>query len=336
MLADKRKILYNIPNLFFHKTLAIISTAKYFTNSNNHLTKLMETFEKQFQRIKEDAGFIAALDQSGGSTPKALQAYGIADSSYNGEEEMFNLIHEMRSRVISDRSFTGDKILGVILFERTFNSSIEGIPTAEFLWKKNIVPFLKIDKGLDEKANGVKVMKPIPNLDERLKNAKSRGIFGTKMRSVIYEKNAQGIEAIVAQQFDFGKMIMANGLVPIIEPEVDIHADDKQEIETLLKAQIIKQLDQLDAGQKILLKLTLPSRDNFYTDLIEHPNVARVFALSGGYSLEEATDLLSKNNGMIASFSRALLNGLKVDQTSEEFSTELATAIDSIYKASIT
>lgn len=296
----------------------------------------MEVFDKQLKRMREDAGFIAALDQSGGSTPKALLGYGIPESTYKSEDEMFDLIHAMRSRVMTDVSFTGDKILGVILFDKTLHSKVEGLPTTEYLWKKNILSFLKIDKGLEAKARGVQLMKPIPDLAAVIRDAKSKGVFGTKMRSVIFENNPEGIAHIVKQQFEFARIIIENGLIPIIEPEVDIHANDKKEIEAQLKKYIIEQLNTLTADQNVMLKLTLPSVDNFYNELTKHPRVVRVVALSGGYDLEKATALLAANKGIIASFSRALLDDLRVNQTTEEFSQVLSTAIDKIYKASIT
>ncbi|HOX82483.1 MAG TPA: fructose bisphosphate aldolase [Chryseolinea sp.] len=296
----------------------------------------MSAFEQQLKRMQHDKGFIAALDQSGGSTPKALLGYGIQESTYKGEDEMYGLIHAMRSRVMTDRSFNGDKILGVILFEKTLNAKVEGISTTEYLWKKNIVSFLKIDKGLEPKDKGVQLMKPIPSLAGVIQDVKSKGVFGTKMRSVIFENNTAGISNIVKQQFDFGRVIIENGLVPIIEPEVDIHAIDKKEIEESLNQAILAELKALSPDQKVMLKLTLPSVDNFYTELTKHPQVVRVVALSGGYDLEKATKLLTSNNGIIASFSRALLDGLRVDQTTEEFSGVLSKAIDTIYRASIT
>lgn len=296
----------------------------------------MEQFEKQLKRMQEGKGYIAALDQSGGSTPKALLGYGIQESAYNGEEEMYELIHTMRSRVITNESFTGDKILGVILFEKTLNSTIEEIPTTEYLWKKNIVPFLKIDKGLEEKEFEVQLMKAIPHLDEIIQDAKKKGVFGTKMRSVIYGYNRDSITKIVQQQFNFARVIIENGLVPIIEPEVDIHAHNKKEIEMTLKEEIQHQLGLLNTSQHVMLKLTLPSEDNFYHELTLHPQVVRVVALSGGYDIDEATDKLSKNKGVIASFSRALLDDLRVNQSDAEFTKTLSTAIDRIYTASIT
>jgi fructose-bisphosphate aldolase class I len=296
----------------------------------------MTLFEQQLARMRQDKGFIAALDQSGGSTPKALLGYGIQENAYKNEDEMYGLIHAMRSRVMTDKSFTGDKILGVILFEKTLNSKVEGLPTTEYLWNKKIVSFLKIDKGLEEKKDDVHLMKPIPNLADVIKDAKSKGVFGTKMRSVVFANNQEGIADVVKQQFDFARIIIENGLVPIIEPEVDIHASDKKEIEATLKKNILEQLNTLAPDQIVMLKLTLPSEDNFYNDLTKHPQVLRVVALSGGYDIDKACDLLAKNKGTIASYSRALLDDLRVNQTTEEFSKVLSTAIDKIYSASIT
>jgi fructose-bisphosphate aldolase class I len=296
----------------------------------------MDQFEKQLKRMQEGKGFIAALDQSGGSTPKALLGYGIQENEYSGEEAMYNLIHTMRSRVITNTSFSGDKILGVILFEKTLNSKIEGIPTTEYLWKKNIVSFLKIDKGLEEKAFEVQLMKAIPHLDEIIQDAKKKGVFGTKMRSVIYGYNRDSIIKIVQQQFNFARVIIENGLIPIIEPEVDIHAHNKKEIEMTLKEEIQHQLGLLNTSQHVMLKLTLPSEDNFYHELTQNHQVVRVVALSGGYDIDEATDKLSKNKGVIASFSRALLDDLRVNQSDAEFTKTLSTDIDRIYTASIT
>ena len=296
----------------------------------------MDTFQKQTQRIKEGKGFIAALDQSGGSTPKALLGYGIAESEYSSEAEMYTLIHQMRARVMQDPGFTGDKIIGVILFEKTMNGQVDGIPTPEFLWSKNIVPFLKIDKGLKEKDLGVQLMKEIPNLSDVLEDAVSKGIFGTKMRSVILENNQDGIALIVKQQFELGRKILAQGLAPILEPEVNIHAEEKGEIEKLLLDEILKELEGMPDDQPVILKLTIPNAANHYLTLVNHPKVLRVFALSGGYELDEACALLSKNQGMIASFSRALLNDLRADQSAADFSEALDTAIGKIYAASIT
>ena len=296
----------------------------------------MSIFEQQLKRMREDKGFIAALDQSGGSTPKALIGYGIQESAYKSEDEMYELIHAMRSRVMTDKSFTGDKILGVILFEKTLNSTVAGIPTPQYLWKKNILTFLKIDKGLEAKDKGVQIMKPIPNLAAVIQDAKNKGVFGTKMRSVIFENNEEGISNVVKQQFDFARIIIENGLVPIIEPEVDIHSVDKKEIEATLKKYILQQLNTLAPDQNVMLKLTLPTVDNFYNELTKHPQVVRVVALSGGYDIDKACDLLAKNKGTIASYSRALLDDLRVNQTTEEFSKVLSTAINKIYNASIT
>lgn len=296
----------------------------------------MGLFEQQLKRMHEDNGFIAALDQSGGSTPKALLGYGIKEDAYTNEEEMYDLIHAMRSRVMTDPSFTGEKIVGVILFEKTLNAKVDGIPTTEYLWKKNILFFLKIDKGLEEKSNGVQLMKPIPGLAGVIQDAKSKGVFGTKMRSVIFANNQDGIAAVVKQQFEFAATIIENGLVPIIEPEVDIHAADKKEIEETLKKEILTHLNTLAPNQKVMLKLSLPTVNNAYADFTKHPQVVRLVALSGGYELNKAADLLSKNNGMIASFSRALLDDLRVDQTPQQFSAVLSAAIGEIYTASIT
>ncbi|WP_192347220.1 fructose bisphosphate aldolase [Algoriphagus sp. Y33] len=296
----------------------------------------MEKFEKQIRRVAEGKGFIAALDQSGGSTPQALLGYGIQEEDYSGEEVMYRLMHEMRVRVMTDPAFSGEKILGVILFEKTMNGFVGDIPVPEFLWQKNIVPFLKIDKGLQQIEKGVKLMKEIPNLSVRLNEAKGKGIFGTKMRSVIYANDESGIIEIVKQQFEVGKVILEHGLIPILEPEVDIQSDEKRVIESLLREAILAELDKLSNDQKILLKLTIPTEANFYSELIQHKNVMRVFALSGGYDLDRAARTLAENRGMIASFSRALLEDLKVDQTSAQFSKVLSAAIDEIYQASIT
>ena len=296
----------------------------------------MEIFEKQILRIKEGKGFIAALDQSGGSTPKALLGYGIAEDQYNSEDEMYGLMHRMRTRVMRDANFQGDKIIGVILFEKTMNAKVDGMPTPEFLWAKNIVSFLKIDKGLEAKTNGVQHMKDIPDLPGLLTDAKSKGIFGTKMRSVILENNIEGIGAIVKVQFAIGKVILAHGLIPILEPEVDIHAKDKKEIEKLLLDAILTELELLPEGQSVILKLTIPSTSNLYLPLVTHPKVMSVLALSGGYELDEACELLAKNQGMIASFSRALLDELRADQQDKDFSETLDAAIGKIYDASLT
>lgn len=291
---------------------------------------------KQHEQMKNAPGFIAALDQSGGSTPKALRLYGVSEGSYSGEEEMFDLIHEMRSRIAQAPAFTGEKVIGAILFEMTMDRQIAGKPAAQFLWEdRGVVPFLKCDKGLDAEANGVQLMKPMPELDALLDRAVAAGIYGTKMRSVINAANADGIAAIVAQQFEVGKQIIAKGLVPIIEPEVNISMTDKAQAEDLVLAEILKQLDALSDDQNVMLKLTLPETANHYAPAINHPRVVRVVALSGGYSREEANDRLSKNKGMIASFSRALTEGLSAQQSDDEFNASIETTIDEIYEASI-
>ena len=297
----------------------------------------MSAFDQQLEKIRTRDGFIAALDQSGGSTPKALGLYGIDESAWSNDEEMFGLIHEMRARIITSPAFNGDRILGAILFEMTMDREIEGIPTAEYLWtKKNVVPFLKIDKGLAAEANGVQLMKPMPGLDELLKRGKAKGIFGTKERSVVKQANADGIAAIVDQQFEVGRQVMAAGLVPILEPEVDIHCPDKAEAERILKDGIMAGLAKLSPDQLVMLKLTLPEQDNFYRDCIEHPNVLKVVALSGGYSRAEANERLERQNGMVASFSRALSEGLSAQQSDEEFNAVLDESIASIFAASRT
>lgn len=291
---------------------------------------------EQFNRIQSGQGFIAALDQSGGSTPKALRQYGVKEDSYSNDEEMFALVHEMRTRIIKSPAFDSKRILGAILFENTMDRSIDGQLTADYLWeKKGIVPFLKIDQGLAEQEHGVQLMKPISGLDDLLKRAVERHIFGTKMRSVIKEANPDGIKKVVAQQFEIGKQIIKAGLVPIIEPEVDIHSKDKEASEQILKQEISAQLSKLDPGAKVMLKLSIPTQDNFYSDLISDPHVVRVVALSGGYSQADANDKLARNHGLIASFSRALSQGLTVDQSDEEFNTMLAKSIEDIYEASI-
>lgn len=292
---------------------------------------------EQLTRMRDGKGFIAALDQSGGSTPKALKLYGIEESTYSGDEQMFDLMHAMRSRMILSPAFNGDRVLGAILFEGTMDRSIEGLGSAEFLWtKKKVIPFLKVDKGLADEAEGVQMMKPMPDLDALCKKAVSKGIFGTKMRSVIKAANKKGIDAVVSQQFEVGKQIVGHGLVPIIEPEVDINIPDKTEAEALLKAALISELDKLSADQPVMLKLTIPNVDNFYAELVKHPRVVRLVALSGGYSREDANAKLSRNNGMIASFSRALAEGLFAQQSDEEFNGILDATIAGIYSASIT
>lgn len=291
-----------------------------------------ETMAKQ---AAEKAGFIAALDQSGGSTPKALRLYGIEESAYANDEEMFGLIHDMRARIIKSPAFNGDKVMGAILFERTMDGEIDGVPTAEYLWKeRSVVPFLKVDKGLADEENGTQVMKPMPDLDALLERAVAKGIFGTKMRSVINAANEEGIVAVVAQQFDVGRQILGHGLIPIIEPEVTISIADKAEAEDILLAEILKQLDALGHDKQVMLKLTLPETANLYKPLVDHPRVMRVVALSGGYSRDDANAKLASNTGMIASFSRALTEGLSAKQSDAEFDAALAAAIDSIYQAS--
>ncbi|WP_057510088.1 fructose bisphosphate aldolase [Staphylococcus simulans] len=291
--------------------------------------------QEQFDKIKNGKGFIAALDQSGGSTPKALKAYGIEENEYSNDDEMFDLVHEMRTRIITSPAFNGDKILGAILFEQTMDREIEGQYTGDFLASKGVVPFLKVDKGLADQNEGVQLMKPIPDLDELLKRANERHIFGTKMRSNILENNKEGIEKVVKQQFEVAKEIIAAGLVPIIEPEVNIHAEDKEAIEENLAAAIKAELDNLNKDQNVMLKLTIPTKANTYKELIEHPQVVRVVALSGGYSREEANKILKENDGLIASFSRALVTDLNVNQSDEEFNNKLQDAIDTIYDASV-
>jgi fructose-bisphosphate aldolase class I len=291
--------------------------------------------EQQFEKIRDADGFIAALDQSGGSTPKALKLYGIAEDAYSGDDEMFALMHEMRSRIITSRAFNGDRILGAILFEKTMDSDIEGRGTADYLWSvKQIVPFLKVDKGLADEADGVQLMKPMPDLDSLLSRALDKGVFGTKMRSVVKVADDAGVKAIVDQQFEVGRQILGRGLVPIIEPEVDIASPSKGEAEALLKNAIVEQLAGLPADQSVMLKLTLPEVDDFYAELVAHPNVLRVVALSGGYSREEANARLARNHGVVASFSRALTEGLTAQQTDDEFDAALDASIGSIFDAS--
>ena len=290
----------------------------------------------QLEKMKNSPGFIAALDQSGGSTPKALRNYGIEESDYDSEEEMFDLVHQMRSRIIASPSFTSDKVIGAILFERTMNSKIDGKYSADYLLDKGILPFLKVDKGLEDEKNGAQLMKEITDLDQLLETANGRNIFGTKMRSNILSYNEEGIRENIDQQFEIGKQILEAGLMPILEPEVNIHAEEKEKIDALVVEETLKHLDKLDEDQSIMLKLTIPTEENAYEELINHPQVVRVVALSGGYSTEEANEKLAKNPGLIASFSRALLQDLNVEQTDEEFNQALAEAIDSIYEASIT
>ena len=291
--------------------------------------------EQQLQRVRNDDGFIAALDQSGGSTPKALGLYGIADGSWADEEEMFDLVHAMRSRIMMSSAFSGERVLGAILFEMTMDRLVDGIPTASYLWqRKNVVPFLKVDKGLADQVDGAQVMKPIPDLDALLERAVTAGIFGTKMRSVISSANPAGVSAVVSQQFEVGRQILSAGLVPIIEPEVDIHAPDKAQAEEMLRDAILNELATVDADSPVMLKLTLPEVDGLYDVFVDHDSVARVVALSGGYSREVANERLSRNRGVIASFSRALTEGLAAGQTDAEFDAMLDGAIEGIYQAS--
>ena len=292
---------------------------------------------EQLEKMKNGKGFIAALDQSGGSTPKALKLYGIEESAYSGEEEMFDLVHQMRTRIIKSPSLNAERTLGAILFDMTMERTIDGKGTAEYLWEnKKIVPFLKIDNGLAAEENGVQVMKSIPELDDRLARANGHKVFGTKMRSVIKLANRKGIQQIVNQQFEIGKKILAAGLVPIIEPEVDINSHEKEQAEGILKLEILDQLNKLKDNQNVMLKLTLPSQDNFYSDLVAHPRVIRVVALSGGYARDEANKMLAKNNGVIASFSRALTEGLSAQQSVKEFDDALDKAVQGIFEASNT
>ena len=291
----------------------------------------------QLTRMREGKGFIAALDQSGGSTPKALRLYGIEENEYSGDEQMFDLIHAMRTRMIKSAAFDGRRVLGAILFEGTMDREIDGMGSADFLWKKKqVIPFLKVDKGLADEANGVQVMKPMPDLDALCQRAVAKGVFGTKMRSVIKEANAAGIKTVVAQQFEVGRQILANGLVPIIEPEVDINSPSKGDAEVILKAEILAELDKLSADQPVMLKLTLPNIDNFYAECVKHPRVVRVVALSGGYSREDSNAKLARNNGVIASFSRALTEGLSAKQSDAEFDALFDATIQGIYDASNT
>jgi fructose-bisphosphate aldolase, class I len=293
--------------------------------------------QQQFDKVSSAKGFIAALDQSGGSTPKALRLYGIDESAYSNDEQMFDLVHDMRTRIMTSPSFTGDRILGAILFEMTMDRDVAGRGTADYLWNvKNVAPFLKVDKGLEAEVDGAQVMKPMPGLDAVLARAIDKGVFGTKMRSVIKLGNAAGVQAVVDQQFDVGRQILATGLVPIIEPEIDIHSPSKGEAEDLLKAAILEQLGTLAEDQQIMLKLTLPDVDDFYADLVAHPKVLRVVALSGGYTRVEADERLARQHGVTASFSRALTEGLSIKQSQEEFDAALAASIGSIYQASIT
>jgi fructose-bisphosphate aldolase class I len=293
--------------------------------------------EQHLHRVKFDRGFIAALDQSGGSTPKALELYGVPEDAYSGDDEMFALVHEMRTRIITSPGFNGDRVLGAILFENTMDRQIDGRDSAEYLWNvKRVVPFLKVDKGLAPEVDGVQIMKPIPDLDALLARAAHKRVFGTKMRSVIRLSDDAGVKSVVDQQFDIARQILAVGLVPIIEPEIDIHSPQKAEAEALLRAAILEQLGQLTSDEYVMLKLTLPDVDDFYAALVEHPKVLRVLALSGGYSRGEAIARLARQHGVIASFSRALAEGLSVDQRDEDFDAALNDSIVSIFEASVT
>ncbi|MFT7473322.1 MAG: fructose-bisphosphate aldolase class I [Verrucomicrobiales bacterium] len=293
--------------------------------------------EQQLEKMTTAAGFIAALDQSGGSTPKALLAYGVSEGEYSGDEEMYAKVHEMRSRIMTNSAFTGDRVIGAILFENTMGRQVEGQDTGDYLWnEKGVVPFIKVDKGLADEENGAQVMKSIPGLDDLLVRSVDKGMFGTKMRSVIKMANPAGVDAVVAQQFEVGHQIIAAGLVPIIEPEVDINSPEKAEAEAMLRSSLLEHVNQLAADQHVMLKLTLPEADNFYAELITHPQVVRVVALSGGYSRDEANARLGRNNDMIASFSRALSEGLSAQQSNDDFTKTMDTTIQSIRDASAT
>src|SRR5262245_36942114 len=298
--------------------------------------KTLVSNEQQLQKMKSSPGFIAALDQSGGSTPHALRDYGIKEGAWSSEQEMFVLVHQMRTRIITSPAFSGERILGAILFENTMDREIQGQPTADYLWTvKKVVPFLKVDKGLAPEKDGVQLMKSIPSLAALLDKANSKHIFGTKMRSFIKQANPTGINQIVSQQFELAAQIIAAGLVPIVEPEVDIHCPEKAQAEALLKAAILEKLNQLPSGQLVMLKLTIPTQDDFYADLVKHPKVVRVVALSGGYTRDKANDLLRRNHGIVASFSRALLDGLTAQQSDAEFNAVLDRSIQSIFDASV-
>ena len=293
------------------------------------------SYQQQLERIKNDTGFIAALDQSGGSTPKALRMYGVEESEYSNDDEMFAKVHEMRTHIMTCENFDSERVLGAILFEDTMDREVNGKPTANYLWEdKNIVPFLKVDKGLADEMDGVQVMKPMPELDSLLDKAKKFPIFGTKMRSVIHKATQDGIETVVQQQFDVAKQILSKGLMPIVEPEVNIESEEKAQCEILLKDEILRNLDRLDGDQQVMLKLSLPEEPGFYSELINHPKVLKVVALSGGYSRDESCERLSQNPGMIASFSRAFTEGLSKAQTDEEFAATIDASIDKIYNAS--
>ncbi|NKC15445.1 MAG: fructose bisphosphate aldolase [Gammaproteobacteria bacterium] len=293
--------------------------------------------EQQLHKIRTEPGFVAALDQSGGSTPKALLQYGVGEDAYSNDDEMFSVIHQMRTRIVTSPAFNGERIMGAILFENTMDRDIAGKPSADYLWQdKNVVPFLKVDKGLADAADGVQLMKPMPQLDSLLDRGTAKGIFGTKMRSVIKLANAAGIKAIAGQQFEVGKQILGKGLVPILEPEVDIHSAEKAAAESLLKEALLAGLRELADGQQVMFKLTLPEEDNFYAELVHHPKVLKVVALSGGYSRAEANARIARNNGVVASFSRALVEGLTAQHSDEAFNARLEASIESIYQASIT
>ena len=294
-------------------------------------------WQAQRDKVANATGFIAALDQSGGSTPKALRLYGVEEDQYSGEEEMFDLIHEMRARIITSPSFDGDRVLAAILFEMTMDRDIDGVPTSRYLWeRKNVVPFLKVDKGLADESDDVQLMKPMPGLDDLLARALDQGVFGTKMRSVVKMANKDGVAAILDQQFEVGRQIADAGLMPILEPEVDIRSPEKAEAESLLKAGILERLEDVPEGQQLMFKVSIPTEDDFYADLIAHPKVLRVVALSGGYSRDEANERLTRNAGLIASFSRALTEGLSRGQSDEDFDATLDKTVAAIYQASRT
>ena len=301
------------------------------------MTREMGDFNAQMEQMRTHPGFIAALDQSGGSTPSALRAYGIKEDAWSTEEQMFAIVHQMRTRIVTSPAFTGKRILGAILFENTIDRDIEGTPSVEYLWNvKRVVPFLKVDKGLAGESRGVQLMKPMPELATLLGKATAKGVFGTKMRSFVKQANGGGIKDIVTQQFEAARQIIAAGLVPIVEPEIDIHCPDKGEAETLLKAAILEELHALPVGQLVMLKLTLPEKDDLYAELVKHPKVVRVVALSGGYTQEEGNERLRRNHGVVASFSRALVEGLSAQQSDAEFNAMLNASIQSIYEASNT
>ncbi len=301
------------------------------------MTREMGDFKAQLEQMRTHPGFIAALDQSGGSTPSALRAYGIKEGAWSTEEQMFAIVHQMRTRIVTSPAFTGKRIIGAILFENTLDRDIEGTPAVDYLWNvKRVVPFLKVDKGLAGESRGVQLMKPMPELAALLDKAKAKRVFGTKMRSFVKQANGAGIEDIVTQQFEVAQQIIAAGLVPIVEPEIDIHCPDKGEAETLLKAAILEELHALPVGQLVMLKLTLPDKDDLYAEFVKHPKVVRVVALSGGYTREEGNERLRRNHGVVASFSRALVEGLSAQQSDAEFNAMLDASIHSIFEASNT